>query len=170
MPGSLCSLRPQPPGNPLRYVPSCIMRSGSHANWGDTPVRESIGRARIQRTRRSFRALGGTQAGAGRQTQNDPLSINVQRSPPLGGETTGRYSFRSDRRLQRGTNKEVCPGAHLPAYPGGPELTPPSISDPPWLNRAQASKRNISPQRASWSAIEFESANLKCSRTVRPYA
>src|SRR5271154_5975948 len=120
--------------------------------------------------RRSFRAPAGTQAAAGRPPQNDPLSTDIRRSPPLGGETTRRCSSRSDDRLRQGTNKEACPGAHLPTYPGGLKLTPPSISDPPRLNRTQTSKRNISPQRAICAAIELESADLKGMPTVRESA
>src|SRR6202041_576917 len=127
----------------------CIERSGSLANWGDRPARGSIRRARNQKMRRSFRAPAGRQAEPDRPPRNDPLSANVRRSLALGGETTRRCGFRSDRRLRQGTNKVVCSDAHLPACPGCPKLTPSSIRDPPRSNRTEVSKtKHLSPPSA----------------------
>src|ERR1700733_15118756 len=140
MRGNLCSLRSQPPGSLLRCGPSCIERSGSRANWGDRPERGSIRRARNQKMRRSSRAPADRQAEPDRPSRNDNLSANVRRWLALGGETTRKCSFRSDRRLRQGRNKAVCSDAYLPAYLGCPELTPSSISDPPKSNRTQVSK------------------------------
>src|SRR6202161_2098907 len=170
MRGNLCSLRSQPPGNPLRCEPFCIERSGSRANSGDRPARGSIRRARNQKMRRSFRAPAGRQAEPDRRPRNDPLSANVPRSLALGGETTRRCGFRSDRRLRQGTNKVVCRDAHLPAYPGCPELTPSSISDPPRTNRTQVSKTKHPSPASEGNTIESQGEDRSRGLTVSVYA
>src|SRR3984885_9851348 len=170
MRGNLCSSRSQPPGNLLRCGPSCTERSGSRANWGDRPARGSIRRARNQKMRRSFRALAGRQAEPDRLPRNGPLSANVRRSLGLGGETTRRCGFRSDRRLGQGTNKVVCSDAHLPAYPGCPESTLSSISDPPRSNKTQVSKTKHPSPPSEGNTIESQGADRSCGLTVRMYA
>src|ERR1700723_1067421 len=167
MRGNLCWLRSQPPGNLLRCGPSCIERSGSLANWGDRPARGSIRRARNQKMRRSFRAPADRQAEPDRPPRNDLLSASVRRSLALGGETTRRCGFRSDRRLRQGTNKVACSDAHLPAYPGCPELTPSSISDPPRSNRTQVSKTKHPSPASEENTIEPQGADPSCGLTVR---
>src|SRR5579862_6201603 len=137
MPGNLDSSGFQPFGNPSRCEPSCTRHSGSHENSGDRRARGSIRRARNQKMRRSSRVLAGTRAEDGRLPRNGLLSANVRRSLVFGGGTRRRYTIRSDRRLRQGTNKGVCPVAHLPAYPSGLKPMPSSISEPPTLNSVE---------------------------------
>jgi hypothetical protein len=124
-----CSSRSRPLGNPLRCGPFCTGRSGNRGSPGDRQARESIRRARNQKTRRSSRGLAGRRAKpvSHRETMLFP-QVTGNRLRPVQKRRVGS-STRWDCRSGQDTNREVCLGAYPRAYPVGPKSTPYSISD-----------------------------------------